>query len=106
MLTAIYVFEPSTLRITSANRNERAVLRAYPETEARSDRPALGELPLAPGIYAILSFGPLLVERLSGRYEQVALQKDEWPDPPAIPEGPTREQLRAYFAEIAKGGDV
>ena len=104
MLTAIYVYEPSTVTISARSPNERAMIRRY---DTRTpDRSALGTTKLEPGIYALLSQEELKLEWLAGRAEALTLKKDEWPDPPELEAGASREQLRAFFEEIIKGADV
>ncbi len=72
----------------------------------REDRPALGTLQLEPGIYAILSSDALQLAWMSGRAEALTLDKDEWPDPPSLEAGVSRTQIREFFDQIVKGGDV
>lgn len=104
MLTAIYVYEPSTVTIRARSPHERAMIRRF--DERLPDREALGTTTLEPGIYAVLSRGELQIEWGEGRAEAMTLGKDEWPDPPALEAGASREQLRGFFDEILKGGEV
>jgi hypothetical protein len=41
-----------------------------------------------------------------GRVETATLTKDDWPDPPSLQAGASKEQLRTFFASLEKGGDV
>jgi hypothetical protein len=103
MLTAIYVYEPSTVTILSRRPDERAMIRRY--AGRVPDQPALGTTRLEPGIYAILSRGELQIAWEDGRAEALTIDKDEWPDP-SLEAGASREQIRGFFDEILKGGEV
>ena len=110
MLTVIYVYEPATLTIETRDpRDEHATIRRYDgRTPAREIR-ALREGPamaFEPGVYAVLSRKALQIDWTQGRVETATLTKDDWPDPPSLQAGASKEQLRTFFASLEKGGDV
>jgi hypothetical protein len=107
MLTVIYVYEPATLTIEARDpRDERATLRRFDKRLPPREIRELGTVPLECGVYAILSRGTLRIGWSSGRVETSTLTKDEWPDPPSLEAGASQEQVRAFFGELEKGGDV
>jgi hypothetical protein len=106
MLTVIYVYEPATLIIEAQDpRDERATMRRYDQRLPPREIRAFG-MPLECGVYAILSRGPLRIDCSNGRIETSTLTKDKWPDPPGLAAGASEEQVRAFFGELVKGGDV
>lgn len=110
MLTVIYVYEPATLAIEVRDpRDEHAVIRRYDGRMLPREIRALRENPslvLEPGVYAILSRKALQIDWTHGRVETATLTKDDWPDPPSLAAGASREQVQTFFSSLEKGGDV
>ena len=110
MLTVIYVYEPAALTIEVRDpRDEHATIRRYDGRMPAREIRALREHPsiaLEPGVYAILSRRALHIDWTQGRVETSTLTKDDWPDPPSLAAGASREQLHTFFASLEKGGDV
>lgn len=107
MLTVIYVYEPATLTIEAQDeRDARAVIRRYDQRQPPRELREIGTAALEPGVYAILSRKALRIDWSSGRVETSTLSKDKWPDPPELAAGASPDQVRAFFGELAKGGEV
>src|SRR5262245_42295543 len=103
MLTVIYVYEPATLKIEAQDeRDTRAILRRYDKRLPPREIREIGTMPLERGVYAILSRKALRIDWDSGRVETSTLTKDEWPDPPGLEAGASREQVAAFFSELQK----
>ena len=107
MITVIYVYEPATLTIEAQDpRDERATIRRYDQRLPPREIREIGAAPLERGVYAILSRKALRIEWSSGRVETSTLSKDKWPDPPELAAGASAEEVRAFFGELTKGGEV
>jgi hypothetical protein len=79
MRTAIYVQATSHVTIHAEDpRDAEAPLRCY---LGPTIAPAVGTHKLAPGIYLVVTRGPLAIEGDHLDVETLRNDKDEWPDP-------------------------
>ena len=103
MRTAIYVHESSrvTIRIEDPV-DAKAALSRYRDP---APYPAAGTHELAPGVYLIISRGPLQIEGAGIAVETLRDDKDEWPDPKPhviiLEPGASAASLKQFFT-IAK----
>ena len=102
MRTAIYVYEPTTVALHAADpRDAKMQICRY----NRTAQPATKTLQLDPGIYLIVSNGPVSVAAPSVEVQAVANDKDDWPRPTAtvlaLEPGATPDAVTQFFT-VAK----
>jgi hypothetical protein len=100
MRTAIYVYEPSTVKIRAKDPRDASVeIVRYREPRAQ---PAVGVHRLDPGIYLIVSNRGLEVAGPNIEVQVVANNKDDWPDPEArvlaLEPGASNGTIKEFFA--------
>jgi hypothetical protein len=103
MRTAIYVQQPSTVTIRPTDpRDAKALLCRYNQLPEQA---AAGTHKLQPGIYLVISSGPIEVHGLGTTTQIVANDKDIWPDPKAtvigLEPGATAASIQEFFT-VAK----
>lgn len=100
MRTAIFVYEPTTVTITTSETNLQLI-----SFDGKSDVVVVSEaaLPVVPTIYKIVSSSQVLVGSASSKTQvlDTSNDKDEFPDPPlALPStmvGTSTEAIQSFF---------
>jgi hypothetical protein len=108
MLTIIYVNEPATVTIEALTpRDEAATMRRYDKQQPPRRLGEVGSAPLERGVYAILSRQAVKIRVTSGDVQTSTLGgKDDWPELTGAATGADLAQVRRFFNELEKGGDV
>lgn len=110
-LTAIYVHQPTTVRInTTLPADAGQLLYAFAPTGATPPTPvpAAGTHSLPRGIYAVNTTAAITVTGEHVTTENRLADKDGWPEPPppppvvALVPGATAESVSAFLRSIAK----
>ena len=80
MRTGIYVYKSTTLVITASEDNLKlAIMDGQPDFKTLTKST---KVTLEPGVYRVLSTGPITVTGSDHEVVALAGDKDKWPDPP------------------------